>query len=163
MFVKPRFPIFQYLLLRILSHLLLATTTEEDRQSRTRNYCNSCGYESVALIPIRSNGICLGLLQLNDHSKNKFTSELIEFLEIICAIMGLKIYKSPLFTPLEKYIKPELIEIDKKIIPICSHCKKIKNLESILEEIEYYLLKVRKIKFTHSICPECELKYYTKG
>ena len=31
---------------------LLATTTDEDRQSHTRNYCNSCGYESVALIPI---------------------------------------------------------------------------------------------------------------
>ena len=32
---------------------LLASTTEEDRQARTRNRCNSAGYESVALIPLR--------------------------------------------------------------------------------------------------------------
>lgn len=139
---------------------LLASTIEEDTQSTTRNYCNSCGYESVALIPIRTNGICLGLLQLNDHRKDKFTSELIDFLEIIGVIMGLKIFNSPIFTPPKKYIKPEYIEIDKNILPICSHCKKIKNLDSMWENIEYYLLKEKKIKFTHSICPECELKYY---
>ncbi len=139
---------------------LLATTTEEDRQSTTRNYCNSCGYESVALIPIRTNGICMGLLQLNDHRKDKFTPELIDFLEIIGVIMGLKIYNSPIFTPPKKYIKPDHIEIDKNILPICSHCKKIKNLDSMWENIEFYLLKVKKIKFSHSICPECELKYY---
>ena len=33
---------------------LLATTSEEDRQARTRNRCNGEGYESVALIPLRS-------------------------------------------------------------------------------------------------------------
>ena len=35
---------------------LLASTTEEDRQARTRNRCNGEGYESVALIPLRANG-----------------------------------------------------------------------------------------------------------
>jgi len=33
---------------------LLSTTTEKERQENTRNYCNSCGYESVALVPIKS-------------------------------------------------------------------------------------------------------------
>ncbi len=41
---------------------LLASTTEEDRQSRTRNYCNSCGYESVALIPIKIKDKRIGLI-----------------------------------------------------------------------------------------------------
>src|SRR5208337_1542690 len=31
---------------------LLATTSDEDRQTRTRNRCNGEGYESVALIPL---------------------------------------------------------------------------------------------------------------
>ena len=51
---------------------LLASTTEEDRQSRTRNRCNGMGYESVALIPLRSGDKNLGLLQLNDKRKNMF-------------------------------------------------------------------------------------------
>ncbi len=33
---------------------LLANTTEEDRQSTTRNRCNRQGYESVALVPLHS-------------------------------------------------------------------------------------------------------------
>lgn len=60
---------------------LLATTTEADRQSRTRNRCNGMGYESVALIPLRVGGYSLGLLQLNDHQKNRYTLEFIEMLE----------------------------------------------------------------------------------
>ena len=56
---------------------LLATTTETDRQVRTRNRCNSSGYESVALVPLRSAGETFGLIQFNDHQKNRFTPELI--------------------------------------------------------------------------------------
>jgi len=60
---------------------LLASTTEEDRQARTRNRCNSEGYESVALVPLRSEHEIIGLLQLNDTRKNCFTPEMISFLE----------------------------------------------------------------------------------
>ncbi len=60
---------------------LLATTTEEQRQARTRNRCNGMGYESVALIPLRAGRTPLGLLQLNDKRKGRFTLELIELLE----------------------------------------------------------------------------------
>ena len=60
---------------------LRVTTTEKDRQGRTRNYCNEAGYESVALIPIKTNGVSLGLIQLNDHRKEMFCLDLIELLE----------------------------------------------------------------------------------
>lgn len=56
---------------------LLATTTEKDRQTRTRNRCNSEGYESVALIPLRSAGETFGLVQLNDSRKGMFSTESI--------------------------------------------------------------------------------------
>ncbi len=60
---------------------LLAGTTAEDRQARTRNRCNGEGYESVALIPLRSGTQTLGLLQVNDRARDRFTPELIQFLE----------------------------------------------------------------------------------
>jgi PAS domain S-box-containing protein len=68
---------------------LLASTTEEDRQARTRNRCNGEGYESVALIPLRSNGDIIGLLQLNDHRRNQFTLEMIQFFEGLGASIGI--------------------------------------------------------------------------
>ncbi len=60
---------------------LLATTTEEDRQARTRNRCNGDGYESVALVRLRTEEETLGLLQFNDHQKDRFTPEMMMFLE----------------------------------------------------------------------------------
>ena len=60
---------------------LLANTSEADRQARTRNRCNGEGYESVALIALRHGGETLGLLQLNDRAKGRFTLEDIVFLE----------------------------------------------------------------------------------
>ncbi len=68
---------------------LLASTPKEDMQSRTRNRCNSAGYESVALIPVRSGDECLGLLQLNDRRKNIFSEKEIVFLEGVTASIGL--------------------------------------------------------------------------
>ena len=60
---------------------LLAKTTEKDRQARTRNRCNGVGYESVALIPLRTGGETFGLIQLNDKKKNRFSEEKILLLE----------------------------------------------------------------------------------
>ena len=54
---------------------MLASTTEADRQARTRNRCNGEGYESVALIALRSGNDTLGLLQLNDRRKDMFTAQ----------------------------------------------------------------------------------------
>jgi two-component system cell cycle sensor histidine kinase/response regulator CckA len=62
------------------SHLL-ATTTEAGRQSRTRNRCNSEGFESVALVPLRYGQENLGLLQFNDRRVGRFTRESIALLE----------------------------------------------------------------------------------
>jgi PAS domain S-box-containing protein len=68
---------------------LLASTTEEDRQARTRNRCNGEGYESVALIPLRSGDETIGLLQLNDRRRNQFTPEMIRFFEGLGASIGI--------------------------------------------------------------------------
>jgi two-component system, cell cycle sensor histidine kinase and response regulator CckA len=60
---------------------LLATTTEEDRQARTRDRCNGEGYESVALVPLRARGETYGLLQFNDSREGMFSPERIRLLE----------------------------------------------------------------------------------
>ena len=60
---------------------LLATTTPADRQANTRNRCNAEGYESVALIALRTGTTTHGLIQLNDKRPNRFTRESLVLLE----------------------------------------------------------------------------------
>ena len=54
-----------------------------------RNRCNADGYKSVALIPLRSGGETIGLLQLNDHRPDRFALDQIEFLEGLGASIGI--------------------------------------------------------------------------
>ena len=59
-----------------------------DVRRNPRNKCIDFGYASVALIPIRTHNQPIGLLQLNDHRKNRFLPEEIEGLEDIAAHIG---------------------------------------------------------------------------
>lgn len=68
---------------------LLANTSPEERQGRTRNRCHGEGYESVALIPIKSDRENIGLIQLNDRRRNMLTLDLVQFFEGIGASIGI--------------------------------------------------------------------------
>jgi len=68
---------------------LLASTSEKERQARTRNRCNGEGYESVALIPLKGPDGNLGLLQLNDRRANMFRPERIALLERLATSIAL--------------------------------------------------------------------------
>ena len=73
---------------------LLATTTDADRQARTRNRCNGEGYESVALIALRVGEECLGLLQLNDRRKGQFSPETIAMWERLADYLAVALAKT---------------------------------------------------------------------
>ncbi len=68
---------------------LLESTSDEERLAHTRNHCNRAGYESVALIPLRSGPQIAGLLQLNDRRRGCFTAEMIQFFEGIGTSIGI--------------------------------------------------------------------------
>ncbi len=46
------------------------------------------------------------------------------------------------------------------ILPICSHCKKIRDDKGYWNRIESYIHKHSDADFSHGICPECAKKYY---
>jgi PAS domain S-box-containing protein len=70
---------------------LLASTNETEKGATTRNLCNQYGYESVALIPVKSRNGNLGLLQINSKKRNFFSVEDIEFLEELGHLIGMAV------------------------------------------------------------------------
>lgn len=72
---------------------LLASTSYEDRRTAAINKCHSEGYESVALIPLRSGDEIIGLLQLNDKRANVLTSDMMDFFENIGASIGVAVQR----------------------------------------------------------------------
>ncbi len=48
----------------------------------------------------------------------------------------------------------ELIDLE-RLIPICAHCKKMRDDAEYWSNVEAYLGKHLELQFTHSVCPEC--------
>jgi len=71
----------------------LATVPQEDK-GRTRNVCNEMGFESVALIPIRSNNQILGLIHLADRREQRVRLSLVEILENVAMQLGVAVRRA---------------------------------------------------------------------
>jgi sigma-B regulation protein RsbU (phosphoserine phosphatase) len=46
------------------------------------------------------------------------------------------------------------------MIPICMHCKRIRNQTKVWEKVETYIEKRSGARFSHALCAECLEKYY---
>jgi PAS domain S-box-containing protein len=93
---------------------LLSSTKEQDLQARTRNRCNSEGYESVALIPLRSDDKVVGILQLVDRHCNRFTPGMIRFLEGLGASIGIAMMRRQMEKVLDERTR-ELENVNKDL------------------------------------------------
>jgi PAS domain S-box-containing protein len=113
---------------------LLASTTEEDRKARTRNRCNGEGYESVALIPLRSGGEIIGLLQLNDRRRNLFKPEIIRFCEGLGASIGITLSR--------KHTEEALRESEEKFRTLVEGLSEAVYMMTLPDGIYKYLGKV---------------------
>ncbi|MDD5210688.1 MAG: response regulator [Elusimicrobiales bacterium] len=46
------------------------------------------------------------------------------------------------------------------LIPICSHCNRIRRNDNVYEQMQEYVSRYYKVAFSHGICPDCVKKYY---
>ncbi len=46
------------------------------------------------------------------------------------------------------------------LLPICAHCKNIRDDKGYWSQIEAYIEDHSETEFSHGICPECAIKYY---
>ncbi len=59
---------------------------------------------------------------------------------------------------LERYLRE--IETLQGLIPICSHCKKVRNDDGYWERVETYITRRSGAQFSHAICADCEVELY---
>jgi hypothetical protein len=46
------------------------------------------------------------------------------------------------------------------LLPICSHCKRVRDDRGYWRQLESYLREHSHVDFTHGVCPECLKRYY---
>ncbi|MEI6677285.1 MAG: ATP-binding protein [Mariniphaga sp.] len=86
---------------------------EKNSHINLRNQCILQGFASVALVPIRDREKIIGLIQLNDRGKGRFTPELIAQLEVIAIHLAGLIKR--------KQIEAELEESNHLLLSFINH------------------------------------------
>jgi len=140
---------------------LLSQTTEEDRQSATRNRCNGAGYESVGLFPIPLTDANAGLIQLNDSRPDMFTPELLEVMKHLGLAFGslleerMDAYQSSIKEQGEAFYIKKIQRLEKKIDDLTQLLmeSKMESLASAVERTEASSSNKRKV---HVICTKCK-------
>jgi PAS domain S-box-containing protein len=69
------------------------STATPDQKSVLRNNCHRYGYESLALIPIRSENKTLGLIHMADSAPGAITADIVEILESAALQLGTAIQR----------------------------------------------------------------------
>jgi hypothetical protein len=54
------------------------------------------------------------------------------------------------------------IKILRGFLPICSHCKKIRDDEGYWQQVENYISEHSEAQFSHGICPTCAKEHYSE-
>lgn len=54
----------------------------------------------------------------------------------------------------------EKVKLLSGFLPICASCKKVRDDQGYWSQIESFIKDRSEAEFSHSICPDCEIKYY---
>lgn len=90
----------------------------------------------------------------------------IQGISFLFTIIGIIIIGFSLVISNAHRIEQDLQQIQDEIktltgmLPICSHCKKIRNDVGDWEQLENYISQHSEAFFSHSLCPECAKKHY---
>ncbi len=76
----------------------------------------------------------------------------------IIIVSALKTEREVLVTELQDALRE--IKTLSGFLPICSHCKKIRDDSGYWNQLEEYIRQHSDAEFSHGICPTCMKRYY---
>ncbi|MCX7825805.1 MAG: hypothetical protein N2689_09635 [Verrucomicrobiae bacterium] len=127
-----------------------------------------CGGGPAALLAVLAAEMwCLVNLSLSHHYSTKFflvwnTAVLLASLFAVAyAITKISLLLRAEQAAAEQ-LRQTLSEVKtlKGLLPICAHCKKVRNEKGYWQQVEIYIREHTGATFSHGICEECQRKHY---
>lgn len=103
-------------------------------------------------------GNIFGTICVHDSKPNEYSNEIDQLIRSFRKIIESHFTLARQAKELKD--KVDEIQLLKGIIPICSHCKSIRNDEGYWQTIEAFVRKHPDADFSHGLCPKCAEKYY---
>lgn len=106
-----------------------------------------------------------GTICVLDRARNEFTGTTQALMEQFQSIIEHHLELIDMNRALgdkNKLLSDYLAELQalRGLIPICAHCKSIRDGLGEWHAVEYYLIKHPEADFSHGICPDCAAKHY---
>jgi hypothetical protein len=106
-----------------------------------------------------------GTICVLDKKENAYTEDYIAFLakmrDLVQSQLAL-VYMNKMLKDENLRLADYISEIKtlRGIIPICAHCKKIRDKEQYWHTVESYISSHTEAQFSHSLCPDCLKELY---
>jgi len=117
----------------------LATVSEEQK-GQTRNVCNRFGYESVALVPIRSGDYIIGLIHVADPREHAIPRELVKIMEWAAMELGTAIQRVQAQEALQRAYGELEHRVEERTAEIVRASEKLRRSEEELRLLSSQLL-----------------------
>jgi len=100
----------------------------------------------------------------------RVTTERQRILDLLLSTYEATVLRNQELQKTQKILSEKVVELEialdrvkqlEGIIPICMHCKKIRDDKDYWRQIEDYISDHSEALFSHGICPECLQKYYS--
>jgi signal transduction histidine kinase len=117
----------------------LATVSEEQK-GKTRNVCNRFGYESVALVPIRSGDHIIGLIHFADPREDAIPRDLVKIMEWAAMELGTAIRRVQAQEALQRSYDELEHRVEERTAEIVKASEKLRRSEEELRLLSSQLL-----------------------
>ncbi|GAG76888.1 unnamed protein product, partial [marine sediment metagenome] len=97
-----------------------------------------------------------------EGEKYPITANYSQIIDLLFSVFQNSIQKTKELEEANRELKEafEKIKTLQGFIPICAHCKKIRNDEGYWQQVETYITERSEVEFSHGLCPECAAKLY---
>ena len=96
---------------------------------------------------------CIGLLQKIADASGLRSNPVQDAMAAVLTMVTLAVIAWRTAAVLEE--KEATIQRLEGLLPICSHCRKVRNETDYWQQVDQYLVSHSAMELTHSICPEC--------
>lgn len=134
----------------VKAHESVSGIMRGDPQYLTGEFSRKCkdgsiGYHTFSARPAIRSGEVIGIegFIIDDTERKKFEQE-----------------REELIADLKKALQE--IKTLQGFIPICAHCKKIRDDEGFWQQLEHYIAERTEAQFSHGLCPDCMKDFYQK-
>ena len=110
-------------------------------------------------------GEMFGTICVLDDKANQYNDNFVRYLskmrDLVQSHLAL-VYMNKILQDENRHLIDYISEIKtlRKILPMCSHCKNIRDKEGNWIPLENYLLMRSGVEISHGLCPDCLKKFY---